>query len=261
MRGFSTSEGETGPQVEKVKPNEQPKGQKEEQSPHYKTYEDEIRKNILNSSLMFVQTSGWSKSSLSSGAEALGYQGVTHGMFPRGGIELVEFFYRVSNDQLAETLKQKALEGEQDKSKKVSDVDFICFALEERLKMITPYIDKWPEALALMTMPPNVPTSLANLLTLVDDICYYAGDRSVDMNWYGKRISIAGVYKATELYMLQDKSHEYNQTWDFLRRRMDELSQLKSFISQSEQASQVAQSIAIATFTTARNILGLNWKR
>lgn len=47
--------------------------------------------------------------------------------------------------------------------------------------MIVPYKPKWPQAIAIMSLPPNVPTTLANLLTLVDDICYYAGDRSVDV--------------------------------------------------------------------------------
>lgn len=54
-------------------------------------------------------------------------------------------------------------------------------AVETRLRMVIPYKKTWPQALALMSLPPNVPKSLANLLTLVDDICYYAGDRSVDV--------------------------------------------------------------------------------
>ena len=54
-------------------------------------------------------------------------------------------------------------------------------AIETRLRMIIPYIDKWPQALATLTLSRAVPTALSNLLTLVDDICYYAGDRSVDV--------------------------------------------------------------------------------
>jgi hypothetical protein len=49
--------------------------------------------------------------------------------------------------------------------------------------MIIPYISKWPQALMIMSLPPNVPPALANLLTLVDDICYFAGDRSVDVSY------------------------------------------------------------------------------
>lgn len=55
-------------------------------------------------------------------------------------------------------------------------------AVEKRLRMVIPYKTTWPQAMAIMTLPPNVPISLANLLTLIDDICYYAGDRSVDVS-------------------------------------------------------------------------------
>lgn len=55
-------------------------------------------------------------------------------------------------------------------------------AMENRLRMLVPYKKSWPQAMALMAVPPNVPKSLANILTLVDDICYYAGDRSVDVS-------------------------------------------------------------------------------
>ena len=42
------------------------------------------------------------------------------------------------------------------------------------------------------------------------------------MSWYGKRAALATVYTTTELYMLTDKSHEFNHTWDFLQRRIDD---------------------------------------
>lgn len=50
-----------------------------------------------------------------------------------------------------------------------------------RLQMLIPYINKWPQAIAIMSSPPNVPVALANLLALSDDICYYAGDQSTDV--------------------------------------------------------------------------------
>lgn len=67
-------------------------------------------------------------------------------------------------------------------SRKLLDPEMIvCNAVEARLRMITPHLDRWPEAMVLLSIPRNVPTSLANLLTLADDICYYSGDRSVDV--------------------------------------------------------------------------------
>ncbi|XP_014243082.1 ubiquinone biosynthesis protein COQ9, mitochondrial-like isoform X2 [Cimex lectularius] len=224
-----------------------------------KRSEDSVKAQILDSSLQFVHFHGWSRNAITAGAESLGYPGVTHGFFPKGGIELVEHFYKTSNSLLFESLDLKY--AELPKEKKTATRELMAEAVEERLRMIIPYIDKWPEALALMSLPQNIPTALANLLTLVDDICYYAGDHSIDMIWYGKRVALAGIYKATELYMLQDSSLDYKNTWEFLDRRLEEASQLNRYIKQTEQASQFAKDFASATFITARNILGLNWNR
>lgn len=62
--------------------------------------------------------------------------------------------------------------------------EFVEKAVQERLRMIIPYKSKWPQALGIMSLPPNVPNALAALLTMVDDICYYAGDRSVDVSCF-----------------------------------------------------------------------------
>lgn len=75
----------------------------------------------------------------------------------------------------AEATEENCTKGEKTLESQVRD------AVEIRLRMVIPYKKTWPQALALMALPPNAPKSLANLLTLVDDICYYAGDRSVDV--------------------------------------------------------------------------------
>ena len=72
------------------------------------------------------------------------------------------------------------------------------------------------------------------------------------MGWYGKRVALAGVYKATELYMLQDNSNDHSETWRFLDRRMEEVTQLHLYLQQSEQASHFAKEVASAAFTTVR---------
>lgn len=46
------------------------------------------------------------------GAEQLGYPGVAHGLFPREGVELVEYFYHKSNAALVSYLTQLAKEYE-----------------------------------------------------------------------------------------------------------------------------------------------------
>ena len=53
--------------------------------------------------------------------------------------------------------------------------------------MLGPYLSRWPEALGLLALPHNAPTSLANFGTLLDDIWYHAGDRSSDVRPQGHR--------------------------------------------------------------------------
>lgn len=159
-------------------------------------YEDEIKEKILAASLPFVVELGWSRNALGAGAQAVGYPGVTHGLFPRGGADLVLYFQRSSNLKLVKILKEVIsrinihlipysrnilqLESKQHDSP-IPPAQFVEKALQSRLKMIIPYLSRWPQAIAIMSLPPNVPSALATILTTVDDICYYAGDRSVDV--------------------------------------------------------------------------------
>jgi ubiquinone biosynthesis protein COQ9 len=63
--------------------------------------------------------------------------------------------------------------------------------------MTKPILHYWPQALSLMTMPQNAPTTLQQLSELVDEMWFLAGDRSTGMNWYSKRALLAGVYTST----------------------------------------------------------------
>ncbi|EFN81361.1 Ubiquinone biosynthesis protein COQ9, mitochondrial [Harpegnathos saltator] len=258
-------------------------------------YERSIKTKILDVSLKFVPDLGWSKQAISAGfvvccdilyaecsrkrsrtlrsnvavgAESIGYPGVTHGLFPNGGTALVQHFYSSCNCKLNEILKKEALTIQDDPSRpRKTPEQQIRDAVETRLRMLAPYAKTWPQAMAIMALPPNVPTALANLLTLVDDICYYAGDRSVDFNWYTRRMMLATIYKTTELYMLQDISEDHKETWLFLDRRIKDALQIYAIVSNStdktlpDQTLNRATEAATAVFITARNILGLNWNR
>lgn len=139
----------------------------------------EIKNKILKASLAFVESKGWSRDAIVKGSEQAGFPGTVSGMFPRGGIELVDYFYQKCNQDLVVMMREKAGVD----SKTAGDPTlFATWALKERLTMVQPLIKTWPQAIGVMTLPQNVPTSLANMLTLVDDICYYAGDRSINVS-------------------------------------------------------------------------------
>lgn len=97
---------------------------------------------------------------------------------------MVQYFYLTCNKKLNNILKEQTLANQENPKETKTLLLEARNAVETRLRMVIPYKKTWPQALALMSLPPNVPMSLANLLTLVDDICYYAGDRSVDVRIY-----------------------------------------------------------------------------
>ncbi|CAG8616165.1 1489_t:CDS:2, partial [Scutellospora calospora] len=66
-----------------------------------------IRSEILRASLSFVPKYGWSIESLSHGANSLGYPSVSHGLFPRGGIELIDWFLEDSRGKMVNELINK----------------------------------------------------------------------------------------------------------------------------------------------------------
>jgi len=55
--------------------------------------------------------------------------------------------------------------------------------VEKRLQMILPYLPQWPQAMALMSRPQSSLDSYKILYELVDDICFFAGDKSLNVNF------------------------------------------------------------------------------
>ena len=213
--------------------------------------DEEIKSKILKSALTFVPDHGWSKDSITKGVEAVGFPKVTSGMIEP--IELIHFHYESSNDAL-EDLMKKEVEALKD-DEKLSTTKFLRKHVENRLRMNAPYLSQWPHALAMMSLPQNAPKSLHFGLTMVDSMWHYAGDKSLDYNWYTKRITLLGIYKSTELAMMQDSDKDdFKNTWDFLDRRFEDLRDLSGIMKGGPQdLGKMVNSIG----TTLKVLIGL----
>ena len=77
---------------------------------------------------------------------------------------------------------------------KIRPSSFLRKHSENRLRMNIPYMGQWANALALMSSPENMAKSCNYGLTLVDTMWYNAGDKSLDYNWYSKRLLLLGKY-------------------------------------------------------------------
>lgn len=65
--------------------------------------------------------------------------------------------------------------------------------------------------------------------------------------WYTRRIGVATIYKMTEIFMLQDKSKDHQETWEFLRRRIDDGVHVQEVLNASEDTTKnVAHAVGSA---------------
>ncbi|XP_036399708.1 ubiquinone biosynthesis protein COQ9, mitochondrial-like isoform X1 [Megalops cyprinoides] len=166
-------------------PNTSYTDQAGEESEDYET-EEQLQARILTAALEFVPQHGWSVEAISAAAETLGLSSASAGMFTNGAGDLVLHFIAHCNAQLTETLAEQHNQVQLGQAEKKTTAEFLRDAVEIRLRMLIPYIDTWPQAMSILLLPHNIPDSLKHLSTMVDDIWYYAGDRSTDVSGSSK---------------------------------------------------------------------------
>uniref|UniRef100_A0A383W6Z6 Ubiquinone biosynthesis protein n=1 Tax=Tetradesmus obliquus TaxID=3088 RepID=A0A383W6Z6_TETOB len=181
---------------------------------------NQLQQELLQAATKHIKQHGWSRAALLQAAKDLQLSPSAAGMFPRGPSHLVEHIIQSNNEALAAQLQEPQV---QQQLAALPLPQRIAAAVRRRLELNTPYMDSWPQALAVLAQPRNSPEALRLLLQLLDEIWYSAGgDTSTDASWYTKRASLAAVYMSTELYMLTDYSPGYADTWQQLDRRMQD---------------------------------------
>ncbi|KAF8476135.1 hypothetical protein BDZ91DRAFT_779140 [Kalaharituber pfeilii] len=173
---------------------------------------------ILFSALNHVPEYDFSDMALTLGARDTGYHGILVNLFPRSPLELI--IYHLVNERLNLHKRVdfgpnwgKDARGGVAGSGFASDVKEMEIGWKIRIERIRANESHWQEiivgtvseldidpsctvllkALAIMALPSNIPTSIAELV------------RS---------------QMRCELFMTQDKSHDFASTWDFLDRRL-----------------------------------------
>lgn len=175
---------------------------------------DAVRTAIIDSALAHVPFDGWSQAALQHGAEDAGFDKVMAlRVFPGGPVEAVEFWSQLTDRRTLQALEQRDLA-----SMKVRER--VAAAIRLRLEQTAGHREAVRRALGLLAMPLNAGKGPALLWRTVDAIWYAAGDTATDFNYYTKRGLLAGVYSATVLYWLEDRSEGFANTWSFLDLRI-----------------------------------------
>ncbi|KAG5839797.1 hypothetical protein ANANG_G00208810 [Anguilla anguilla] len=263
----SAPELETPAQAESASEQEAPEpdpsgadeGGEEEEGDGYETEEELRRESSPRRWTSSRSTAGRPRPSPP--PQAVGLSSAASGMFTNGAGDLVLHFISDGNAQLAKMLAEHHNQVQLGQAEPKETAEFLRYAVEARLRMLIPHIDTWPQAMSILLLPHNIPDSLKHLSTLIDDIWYYAGDRSTDMNWYTRRAALTGVYNTTELVMLQDSSPDFQDTWVFLDKRIQDIVNLANTAKQVQATGEAVVQGIMGAAVTLSNLAGMNQRR
>ncbi|XP_032640490.1 ubiquinone biosynthesis protein COQ9, mitochondrial [Chelonoidis abingdonii] len=231
-----------------------------EESEDYES-EEQLQQRILTASLEFVPTHGWTADAIAEGAKSLGLSVAAAGMFHNDGSELILHFVSQCNSELSNLLEEQQKLVQLGQAEKKKTDQFLRDAVEARLRMLIPYIEKWPQAVSILLLPHNIPSSLKLLTSMVDDMWHYAGDQSTDINWYTRRTVLAGIYNTTELVMMQDSSPDFEETWRFLENRITDAMKMGHTAKQVQSTGEALVQGLMGAAVTIKNLAGLNQRR
>jgi ubiquinone biosynthesis protein COQ9 len=186
----------------------------------------EIRDRLADTVAANATFDGWTGTALAAAGRGLELpEGEAARLFPGGPTAVLEYLSTRSDRRMVDDLE--AAGGAEMKVR-----ERIRSAVRLRLEKHAGEREATRRALALLAIPPNAGLALKLLYRTVDAMWYAAGDTSVDFNFYTKRATLAGVYSATLLFWLNDRSERAQATWEFLDRRLDDVMKIEKLKSQ-----------------------------
>ena len=148
-----------------------------------------------------------------------------YSIFPKGYRDILEYY-------LNEQDKNMILSISKNKLKRLKTKEKIYLIILTRLEQNKKEKDLIKRTIRTLALPKNQLLAHASLYRTVDNIWYISKDKSVDFNFYTKRLILSGMYISTLVYWLNDNSKDHNKTKIFLKKRIDttkNISKIKNF--------------------------------
>ena len=189
--------------------------------PHLQDHLLAEKRALLEAMLTHVPFDGWTAKSLGLAVRDAGFDnGMALRAFPGGAADMLDFWVSETDAAML-----RVLEGRDLAAMKVRER--VKLAVMTRLELAAPHREAVRRALTLESLPQHAPRALRQLYRTVDAIWYAAGDTATDFNFYTKRMLLAGVYGATLLHWLDDKSENFAGTAAFLDRRLADVMRIE----------------------------------
>lgn len=190
---------------------------------------DTDRNKILNSALDHAETLGWNDSLLRQLKQEFGIVSMTR-HYPDGLLDMAVAFADWADDEMLAALTAQQAKG------KMKIRQQIAFGVRARLLALAPHKRAFEHSVKYMMHPARGLTVKKLTWTTADRLWRAAGDTASDYNHYTKRILLTGVLVSTTLYWLKDTSENYDKTWDFLDKRIDNVLKIGGFMSRFKKS-------------------------
>jgi ubiquinone biosynthesis protein COQ9 len=172
---------------------------------------------IMEAFLPISAFEGWNDTSLTKASvAATGHPLAAARLFPEGVRQLASFY----NAHINRLLIAQAEEKELSTMRVHQRIHWLVMA---RLHVLDSHKEAVRRLVAYGAMPWHMMWAMREIWAICDVIWRLAGDTSTDMNYYSKRSLLAGVYKSTLIYWLQDESEEYQDSAAFAMRRIEDV--------------------------------------
>jgi ubiquinone biosynthesis protein COQ9 len=187
------------------------------------------REAVLIALLPDVPFDGWNRHAALAAGNKIGMSAAEiAALFPAGRRDLVAEFSRWADRQMLARLSHLDLAA-------MKIHERVAAAVMARLDALAPHREAARQALAVLGLPHHAPLAARLVYETVDAIWYAAGDQSADFSFYTKRTLLAGIYAATALYWLEDKSPDFAATRGFLDRRLAEIARIPRWRARLEE--------------------------
>lgn len=183
----------------------------------------ELRDRILEAALPHVAFDGWSTRALLLGADDAGIDRATaRRLFPQGGDSLLAWLDDWADRKMLEACPADELQ-------RLPVRRRIARLVRARLEALTPHREAVRRALAARGLPGNWLETSKSFWTTLDRIWQAVGlpaEADAGLNYYTRRLILAGVLMATTLFWLEDESEGCRASWAFLDERIDNALQI-----------------------------------
>jgi ubiquinone biosynthesis protein COQ9 len=195
-----------------------------------------LKDRVLDAALDHVPFDGWSEATFRA---AVSDSGATPAeartAFPRGAVDLALAFHARGDDEMRRLMAEADLS-------EMRYRDRVAHAVRTRIEVAARNREAVRRGMALFSLPMHAADGTRALWGTADAIWDALGDRSDDVNWYTKRMTLSGVYSSTVLYWLGDESEGWRETWGFLDRRIEDvmrIEKLKAAVGKSPLLSRL----------------------